>query len=273
MAENKDLLQQLINQSPVDYSLITQERTAKLDLLIHLLSNSNRPVVLCGSKGVGKTTLLNVFQKWRNALWQTCLIQGRADVSLEQIQTRLTELCPATETLASFFERQAMLHKKIVLIIDDAGNLPPYLINAIIDYAAAHSVLNVIFVLTHDDLATRNRSDNAIEASHIIEIPPLSEQQCGDFLQHLALKSRLHVPIHNITDDMIAELYQKTHGIPEKIIAELPRLVRPKKPGKTAGVLVMVLLILIVAWAVMTVWSKNTLSLASLSSLFTSLIH
>jgi DamX protein len=273
MAENKDFIQQLINQSPVDYSLITQERTAKLDLLIHLLSNSNRPVVLCGSKGVGKTTLLNVFQQWRNALWQTCLIQGRADLSLEQIQMRLSELCPASETLTIFFERQAMLHKKIVLIIDDAGSLPPYLINAIIDYAAAYSVLNVIFVLTHDDLAIRNRSDNAIEASHIIEIPPLSEQQCGDFLQHLALKSKLHVPIHNITDDMIAELFQKTHGIPEQIIAQLPTLIRPKKKSKIMGGLVMMLLGLIVVWAVMTVWSKNTLSFASLSSLLTSLIH
>ena len=273
MAENKDLLHQLINQSPVDYSLITQERTAKLDLLIHLLSNSNRPVVLCGSKGIGKTTLLNVFQQWRNALWQTCLIQGRADVSLEQIQTRLTEFCLLSQTLGDFFEQLAAQHKKIVLIIDDAGSLAPCLINAIIDYSAAHSVLNVIFVLTHDDLAIKNRSDHAIEDSHIIEIPPLSEQQCGDFLQHLAIKSRLNVPIHSITDDMIAELYQKTHGIPEQIIAELPTLIRPKKKSKIMGGLVIVLLVLIVAWAVMTVWSKNTLSLATLSSLLTSLIH
>ncbi len=273
MAENKDFIHQLINQSPVDYSLITQERTAKLDLLIHLLSNSNRPVVLCGSKGVGKTTLLGVFQQWRNELWQICLIQGRAELNLEQIQSRLTSLCPATETLASFFERQAILHKKIVLIIDDAGSLAPRVINAIIDYAAAQSVLNVIFALTHDDLAIKSRSDNAIEDSHIIEIPPLSEQQCGDFLQHLALKSKLHVPIPSITDDMIAELYQKTHGIPEKILVQIPTLVRQKKPGKTTGVLIVVLLVLIVVWAILTVLSKNTLSIASLSSLLTSLIH
>jgi DamX protein len=273
MAENKDFIHQLINQSPVDYSLITQERTAKLDLLIHLLSNSNRPVVLCGSRGVGKTTLLNVFQQWRNELWQICLVQGRADFSLEQIQIQLTSLCPATETLGGFFEQQAKLHKKIVLIIDDAGSLAPCVMNAIIDYAAAQPVLNVIFSLTHDDLAIKSRSDKAIEDSHIIEIPPLSKQQCGDFLQHLALKSKLHVPIHSITDDMIAELYQKTHGIPERIIARIPKLVRPKKSGKTTGVLIVVLLVLIVVWAVLTVLSKNTPSFASLGSLLTSLIH
>lgn len=272
MAENDDVAHQLFNQSSADYSLITQERTVKLDLLIHLLSNSNRPVVLCGSKGVGKTTLLSVFQQWRNEVWQICLIQGRADLSLEQIQIRLGEFCPASETLAIFLERQAMLHKKIVLIIEDAGYLAPGLINDIIDYSVSSLALNVIFVLTHDDLSIKNHSDNAIEDSHIIEIPPLSKIQCGDFLQHLALKTKLNAPIQSITDDMLDELYQKTHGIPGKIIAQFPILARPKKNNKTSNALMIVLLGLIVAWAVLMVWSKSTLSFAWFSSLFTSLI-
>lgn len=272
MAENNDFANQSFNQSSADYSLITQERTVKLDLLIHLLSNSNRPVVLCGSRGVGKTTLLGVFQQLRNEVWQICLVQGRADLSLEQIQLRLSEFCPASETLAVFLERQAMLHKKIVLIIDDAGSLPPGLINEIIDYSVSSLVLNVIFVLTHDDMSLKNHSDNAIEESHIIEIPPLSKAQCGDFLQHLALKTKLNAPIHSINDEMLEELYQNTHGIPGKIIAQFYILSRPKKNNKTSNTLMVLLLGIIAVWAVLMVWSKSTVSFASISSLFTSLI-
>ncbi|MDD1605835.1 MAG: ATP-binding protein, partial [Methylococcaceae bacterium] len=89
MAENEGFAYQMSDQSHVDYSLITQERSAKLELLSHLLSNSTRAIILCGSKGIGKTTLLNVFQQRRNASWHTCFIQGRADLSFEQIETQL----------------------------------------------------------------------------------------------------------------------------------------------------------------------------------------
>ena len=113
MVENKDFSYRKSNQSTVDYSLITQERTEKLELLIHLLSNSPHAIVLCGSKGVGKTTLLTVFQQRRNALWQTCIVQGREDLTVEQIQTQLFE--NHTQTLESFFEQLVAQHKKIVL--------------------------------------------------------------------------------------------------------------------------------------------------------------
>lgn len=272
MAENEGFAYQMRDQSNVDYSLITQERSAKLELLSHLLSNSTRAIVLCGSKGVGKTTLLNVFQQRRNASWDICFIQGRADLSSEQIETQLMDIIPKAQTLVSFFEQLVAQHKKIVLIIDDAGSLAPRLITSIINYVALHSVLKVVFVLTHDDLAIKTHSDSAIEDCHIIEIPPLSESQCGDFLQHLALKSTFKIPIDSITDSMIAGLYQQTHGIPANIITQLPRLARPQKNTKTAEWLPIILLGLLVAWIVLWVLSGHNMpSLAPLHSLLKSL--
>jgi DamX protein len=138
----------------------------------------------------------------------------------------------------------------------------------IIDYAAQHPVLKVIFVLTHDDLAIKTCSDSAVEDCHIIEIHPLSEAQCGDFLQHLALKSTLKIPLHSITDSMITSLYQQTHGIPAKIIAQLPMLSRPKKNIPTARWFPIVLLGLLVAWLVLWVLAGHNMpSLAPLNSL------
>lgn len=268
MAGNEDFAYLMNNQNSIDYSLITQERTAKLELLIHLLNNSSHAVVLCGSTGVGKTTLLTAFQQRYNESLHTCLLHGKAELSVEQIEARLIESIPNKQTLAHFFDLLAEQQKKLVLIIDDAGVLAPYLMTAIIDYATQNPVLKVIFVLTHDELAIKTRSDSVIEDCHIIEIPPLSETQCGDFLQHLALKSTLKIPIHSITDSMIASLYQQTHGIPANIIAQLPMLARPAKNIKTTGWFPIILLSLLIAWIVLWILSGHNMpSLAPLNSL------
>jgi DamX protein len=236
MAEHEPIPYRMNKKRTIDYSLITQERFAKLELFIHLLSNSSRPIVLCGSKGVGKSTLLSVFQQRQDESSQTLLIQGSVELSVEQIQNQLNE--------SYSLEQATAQQKKIILIIDDAGLLAPQLINAIIDYAATYSVLKVVFVLSHDDLSIKTHSDSAIEDCHIIEMPPLSESQCGDFLQHLAIKSVFEVPANGITETMVASIYQQTHGIPAKILEQLPSLNQSQKTRKPALWLVVVLCVL-----------------------------
>lgn len=232
----------------MDYSLITPERAAKLELLIHLLTNSNRTIVLCGSKGVGKTTLLNAFRQRTNETDLTVLIQGKEALTLEQIETQVLIHHPKNQTLAELFDVYNAQQQKIVLLIDDAGLLPPYLITQLIELAAQHTVLKLVFVLTHDELAVKTYSDSAIEDAHIIEMPPLTQAQCVDFLQHLALKTTLPVP-KQVSDDMIAELYQQTHGIPAKILTQLPTLAKRKthKPQDpiNVGLILMLLLLML----------------------------
>ena len=263
MVDSKDLNQQ--SQTHLtDYSLITPERTAKLALLIHLLNNSTRAIVLCGAKGVGKTTLLTLFRQQASASLQCCLVQGRVDLTVEQIIEQLLENRPKNQTLVELFEQLSLLQQKIVLIIDDAGELAPSLINALLDYIAPHPVLKPVFVLTHDELSIKTYSDNGLEDSHIIELPPLSEQQCGDFLRYLAIKSPLGLSLHGITDNLITQVYQKTHGIPAQILSQLPVLIRPQKNNKTTGWLLLLLAIVVAGL----VWINH----ATLSSLLKWLI-
>lgn len=232
----------------MDYSLITPERVAKLELLIHLLNNSNRTIVLCGSHGVGKTTLLNAFKQRSNEADLVVLIQGKDNLKLEQIETQLLINCPKNQTLADLLDSFALQQRKIILLMDDAGLLPAYLITELIEFAAQYSVFRLVFVLTHDELAVKTYSDSQIEDAHIIEMPPLTQAQCVDFLQHLALKTTLPVP-KQVSDNMIAELYQQTHGIPAKILTQLPTLAKRKthKPQDpiNVGLILMLLLLML----------------------------
>jgi len=206
-------------------SLITKERTQKLDLLIHLLSNLTQALVVCGPEGIGKTTLLKILQERKTESWRYCLIQGNADVSFEAIQGQLFK------AQSSKSVQYAGQYKQVVLVIDNAGELVPGLIAAIIQYAAANPVLRVIFALTHDELQVKRGSDRAIDDCHIVEIPPLSEKQCGDFLQHLSTKPYANLSFKAIGDNMIAHIYRETHGVPGRIIAEISGLSSGAKPG------------------------------------------
>ncbi|MGZ5055782.1 MAG: SPOR domain-containing protein, partial [Methylobacter sp.] len=153
-----------------------------------------------------------------------------AAISFEAIQEQLLRSQSAQPSSAAS-GRPADQYKQVVLVIDNAGALVPGLITAIIQYAAASPVLKVVFALTHDELQVKRVSDRAIDDCHIIEIPSLSEKQCGDFLQHLSTKPYANVSFNAINDNMVAHIYRETHGIPGRIIDKISGLSAGTKPG------------------------------------------
>jgi DamX protein len=250
----------LIDQkSRVFHPLITQERTQQLELLIHLISNSKQALVICGPEGIGKSTLLKVLQERKTEPWLYCLVQGNTDLSFDKIQEQTAQVIKQkkpdqqVQVLSGVFRLVESQSKKIVLMIDEAGHLAPGLINTIIEYAAKNPVLRVIFVLTHDDLYVKNTSDSAIDSCHLIEIPPLSEKQCDEFLQYLATKPRSQVTFNEFSDGMIEAVYRETQGIPGRIVAELPNLEGAKQSDNSLWILVtavagLVALALVIQW-------------------------
>jgi len=234
-----------INKAQVNttaHSLITKERMQKLDLLSHLLSNLTQALVVCGPKGIGKTTLLNVLQERNTESWRYCLIQGSADLSFEAILQQLTKVLGSQsgQSLSMALAQYQGRHKQVVLIIDNAGELLPGLITAMIQYAAANSILRVILALTHDELQVKRGSDRAVDDCHVIEIPTLSEKQCGDFLRYLSAKPTLNLSFKAISENMIAHIYRETHGVPGRIIAEISGASSAKQGGKMKWMLPLV---------------------------------
>jgi DamX protein len=208
------------------HRLVTLERSQKLDLLIHLINNLSQPLVVCGPEGIGKTTLLNVLQSHKQDHWRLFWTEASPQQSFE----RLTEQCrqaladldgdSLTEKLSQLDQRQ----QKLVWIIDNAGELVPGLISALIQLAKPFDCLRLIFALTHDELHLKNSSDPEISECHLIEIPPLNQQHYTAFLQNLSAGQGAMISFKAINDGLVENLYRKTHGIPGKIIEELPRL-------------------------------------------------
>ncbi|MEQ1484074.1 ATP-binding protein [Methyloglobulus sp.] len=245
------------------YSLITRERTEKLELLNHLITNLAHAIVVCGPEGVGKTRLLKAFQETIPASWILCLVQGGAQVTLEKIQDSLskaiTQNMPnfAFRSLANAFDRLAGSDTKIVLVIDDAGQLVPGLIEELLSFVDGKPVLRIVFALTHSELYIKNGSDPAIDDCYQIEIPALTEQQCGEFLEYLSTLAKYRVRFNAINESMVTELYRETHGIPGSILAHLPAADDNQKTDYSKAILVIAVVGLVILALGVQWWSSK----------------
>ena len=249
-------------KSPV-CSLITLERSQKLDLLAHLITNLRQSLIVCGPVGIGKTTLLNVLKERASPDWRCFYIQAGHHLSFEGIQEQLSYFIQKqqkelkTLDLNGYLVQLAQRNQKLVLIIDNAGLLVPGLIDALNRYSLTNPSLRIIFALTQDELYVRNSSDRTVDECHFIELPPLSEKQCGEFLQNLSSKPGSVVSFNAINDTMIAHLYQETHGIPGRIMEELPHLSEYGQVRAVKWTLVVSVILVVMAGLIYWAWEEN----------------
>ena len=211
-------------------SLISLERSQKLDLLIHLISNLHQSLVLCGPEEIGKTTLLNILQQRKVDSWHICRIEATPNLSFERVHQLIVDSIKQDYPELKHYDLAEMLdhfeksNLKLVVAMDDSGELVPGMITTLCQFAVANPVLRIVFVLTQDELHIKKSSDKAIDDCHFIEMPPLTEKQCGEFLQNLSGKPDAVVPFNAISPAMVEKIYQETHGIPGKIMTILPNL-------------------------------------------------
>ena len=224
---NKNQMKQM---PTAESSLITLERAQKLDLLVHLITNLKQSLVLCGPEGIGKTVLLDEFKVRKQDVWPIYAINATSQLSFENFQSQILDFLQQTNgeyrslDLLSILSGLDKQNKKVVVTIDEAGQLVPGLINTMIQYASSTTCLRIVFSLTHDELHIKNSSDREVDSCHFIDIPPLTKKQCGIYLQNLSAKSDAIISFEAISDRLIDKLYIETHGIPGRIVSELPKL-------------------------------------------------
>lgn len=221
-------------------ALITEERAQKFDLFIHLISNLKQSLIICGPKGIGKTTLLTAFTELKAESRPVIVLQATEQLNVESIQEQLWGILrrqkPETggPDLIQQLQQLERLNRRVVLIIDDAGKLAAGLMTNLMRYATMYPCLRLVFALRTEELQQKRNTDRTVGECHFIEIPPLSLSQCREYLLDLVNKpdnkpfidsmeadNKLIVD-RAIDDVMVKRIYNKTHGIPGKIVEELP---------------------------------------------------
>ena len=227
--------------------LITKERTQKFELLLHFIPNLKQHLIVSGAPGIGKTLLLDMLYDIDSDAWQCCFVQGSGELSFETIEAQLTKsmLRNKHESLARAFQDAQDKHKKIVLIVDDAGLLVSGLITTLVEYATSNPVLKLILSFTPETRQKYRKTDRVLDNFYLIDIPRLNQEQSAYFLQHLATKPRTYGNLEKIEDKLMAKIYQDTQGIPARLIADFTKLSRDTQYDHTkwiaifAGLLVL----------------------------------
>ena len=229
--------------------LITPGRLQNLELLRHLLENTDQSIVLCGPDGVGKTSMLKVLQKKVNDELRWCAVTGSAGLSFEEIHERIGPFLRHHRHdlhAKNFVEGHVPEHSEsVVLVIDDAGKLHPGLAKKLIQLAQEQSDLRIIFALTHDQWHIKNCSDPEIESCYIVEMKPLDCKECRDFVKHLSSLTYASRFRNTLTDSMIDLIFLETHGIPSKILARFPEFNKSKESTDPLILLVLAVLALV----------------------------
>ena len=207
-------------------ALITLERSQKLDLLLHLLANLQQSLIVCGPEGIGKTTLLEAARQSRKDIWEMVVLPATANSSFESLIGDLLRCLNIGN--ASIFDLSALrefcARHKVVLMIDDAGNLVPGLITTLMEFADSLAGLRLVLAMSHDQFHMKSGTDRLVEECHFIELPPLNKKQCREYLQNLSAQPGALVSLQAVDDALVEKLYRETHGIPGKLLAELPKL-------------------------------------------------
>lgn len=226
MLDNDELTYTYQKRQPQASSkLITQERSQKLDLLIHLLTNLHQSLVICGPEGIGKTTLLKQLKNCSPDYWHFCHLIGSTALSFEGITQQLIHSLEGDRgphlNLSTL--REVCDQQKVILIIDDADPLVPGLIGELIHYAESLRGLRLVFAMSYDAYHLKSNTDEALNECHLIELPPLNRKQCAEFVQNIAVLPGSKITLNSLNEARIDELYRITHGIPGKLESEISK--------------------------------------------------
>lgn len=228
--------------------LLSIERTQKLDLLAHLVTNLPDTLILRGDSGSGKSSLLKAaMQKGLNSN-DVLLLNAELSLSFESIQYELLQFLNKKYQLDSRsiadvlidYEKQG---KKLVLIIDDAGFLLTGLINALVNYAKEHSALKLVFALTSDEILIKSQTDGLNNGCHYIDLLSLNYAQTSVFVQQLVAVGDTQYIEKDINSAFLQEIYTETVGN----LGAIQTFLKKRKKGYFNSPATLILLISLVA--------------------------
>jgi DamX protein len=205
-------------------NLLSIEREQKLDLLMHLITNLQQPLILQGVLGVGKTMLLSAVESRKTSSTDTFLLNLVQQASFESIQAQIIEFIKSTRqleyhSLAAALKAYAQQEMQLVLLVDDADQLVSGLMSTLIEFGAKYPALRLVFSLTAEEYKEKSQLEKVQVNCHFVELPTLNIWQCEAFIRSLLEQEPSIYTIKDIDRAFVREVYRETKGNPGEISA------------------------------------------------------
>ncbi|MDF1582595.1 MAG: SPOR domain-containing protein [Methyloprofundus sp.] len=242
-------------------NLLSIEREQKLDLLIHLITNLQQPLILQGALGVGKTTLLLAVESRKADSADIFLLNLVWEASFESIQAQLVEFIKHVrkiecDSLSDALEAYAQQELQLVLLIDDANQLVSGLMGTLIDYAGKYRALRLVFALTPEEHKEKSQLEKIKASCHFVVLPALNIRQCEAFIRLLVEQATSIYTIKDIDSVFVDEVYQETKGNPGKISAVIKSANKRRLANSSMLTLIVVAVFICSAFVSVFLWQE-----------------
>jgi DamX protein len=226
----------------------TTEVSARLDLVRHLIENSEMVPLVRGPSGIGKTLLATKLQQLAPENWLVCHFEADPTMQPERMLAtvaRCSGLPDITgELLQRLGERFEVLRKRgrvPVLLVDDAHLLPPTSLITLLRLFERQldGVRLVSIVLFADEqidllLSTPQLQVMSPQAIQVIDLPALTRQEATAYMQFLFNNEGLSEKLA-LDEAKLNRIYRETKGIPGLLAAAMLNAVGEYDSDKRAG--------------------------------------
>jgi len=214
---------------------LTPELSQRINLICHLIQNSEQLLLILAETGYGKTALLNQLKKiaeTQHEHWWTYSHTSTPAISPETFTSKILAAFNVRHDGKPVQTLQDSLRNHIaatryngqlpILLIDDAHKLPLATLKFIIELSMQGEPLTRMRIILFCEpqissiLATPEFEIVHNTLVHNLDIPPLSKTQVRDYLQFY-IKNSNYRNTHPFTSEIIKKIYKESEGIPGEI--------------------------------------------------------
>jgi DamX protein len=212
----------------------TTEVSARLDLVRHLIENSELVPLVRGPSGIGKTLLATKLQQLAPENWSVCHFEADPTMQPERLLATIARCSGlpdiAGELLQRLVDRFEVLRKRgriPVLLVDDAQMLPPTSLITLLRLFERQldGVRLVSMVLFADEqidllLSTPQLQVMSPQAIQVIDLPSMTRQEATAYMLFLLNNEGLSEKLA-LDEVKLTRIYRETKGIPGLLAAEI----------------------------------------------------
>ncbi|MDY6991716.1 MAG: AAA family ATPase [Pseudomonadota bacterium] len=214
---------------------LTPELNQRLNLIHHLIQNSEQLLLVLAEAGCGKSTFLTQLKKiaaqqcehwWLYTPVSTPALSPEVLVSnllaAFNVRHEGKPIQVLQESLRNHIAATRYNGQLPVMLVDDAHKLPLATLKLIIELAMQGEALTRLRVVLFCELqitsilATPEFEIVQNSLIHTVDIPPLSKNQVRDYIQ-FRLQGSQYSRIHPFNSEIIKKIYVESEGIPAEV--------------------------------------------------------